>query len=116
VLWFLFRRQPVANRFLAALTIEAAWELVENTPFIIDRYREATMALGYTGDSVINSLSDIGMMAMGFLIARKLPVWATAVLALSLELTALLVIRDNLALNIIMLLAPNEAIRSWQAG
>jgi len=116
VLWFLFRRQPVANRFLAALTIEAAWELVENTPFIIDRYREATMALGYTGDSVINSLSDIGMMAMGFLIARKLPVWATAVLALSLELAALLVIRDNLALNIIMLLAPNDAIRSWQAG
>jgi hypothetical protein len=116
MLWFLFQRQPVANRFLAALTIEAAWELVENTPFIINRYREATMALGYTGDSVINSLSDIGMMAVGFFIARKLPVWATAVLALSLELAALLVIRDNLALNIIMLLAPNDAIRSWQAG
>ena len=74
------------------------------------------MALGYTGDSVINSLSDIGMMALGFFLARKLPVWATATLAIALELAALLVIRDNLALNIIMLLAPNDAIRTWQAG
>jgi hypothetical protein len=115
-LWLVFRRQPVELRFLAALAIEAGWELIENTPLIIDRYREATMALGYTGDSVINSLSDIGMMALGFIIARKLPIWLAIFLAVALELAALIVIRDNLALNIIMLLAPSDAIRAWQAG
>ena len=71
------RRWPVERRFLVALTIEAAWEMIENTPMIIDRYREATAALGYTGDSVLNSLSDIAMMALGFLLARRLPVWAS---------------------------------------
>jgi hypothetical protein len=111
-----FRRWPVERRFLVALAIEAGWELIENTPLIIDRYREATMALGYTGDSVINSLSDIAMMALGFLLARRLPVWASVLLAVVLELAALVVIRDNLTLNIIMLLAPNDAIRAWQAG
>ena len=116
LLWLFFGRQPIGHRFLAALTIEAGWELVENTPLIIDRYREATMALGYTGDSVINSLSDIGMMALGFIIARKLPVPAVVALAVALEVAALVVIRDNLTLNIIMLLAPSDAIRAWQAG
>ena len=111
-----FRRWPIERRFLAALAIEAGWEIIENTPLIIDRYREATMALGYTGDSVINSLSDIAMMALGFLLARRLPVWASIMLAVVLELAALIVIRDNLTLNIIMLLAPNDAIRAWQAG
>ena len=115
-LWLAFRCWPVERRFLAALTIEAVWEVIENTPMVIDRYREATVALGYTGDSVLNSLSDIAMMALGFLIARRLPVWVSAVLALGLELAALIVIRDNLTLNIIMLLAPNDAIRAWQAG
>jgi hypothetical protein len=116
LLWLAFRRWPVGRRFLAALTIEAAWEVIENTPMIIDRYREATVALGYTGDSVINSMSDILMMALGFLIARRVPVWASVVLALALELAALLVIRDNLTLNVIMLVAPNDAIHAWQAG
>ena len=111
-----FRRWPIERRFLAALAIEAGWEIIENTPLIIDRYREATMALGYTGDSVINSLSDIAMMAFGFLLARRLPVWVSVMLAVVLELAALIVIRDNLALNIIMLVAPNDAIRAWQAG
>ena len=116
LLWLAFRRQPVGWRFIAAFSIEAGWEIAENTPMIIDRYREATAALGYTGDSVINSLSDIGMMSLGFLLARRLPVWASIVLAIALELAALAVIRDNLALNILMLLAPNDAIRAWQAG
>ena len=111
-----WRHGPVERRFLAALAIEAAWELIENTPLIIDRYREATMALGYTGDSVVNSLSDIAMMALGFLLARRLPVWASIMVAVALELAALIVIRDNLTLNILMLLAPNDAIRAWQAG
>ena len=116
LLWLAFRRWPVERRFLAALVIEAAWEVIENTPMIIDRYREATVALGYTGDSIINSMSDIAMMALGFLAARRLPVWVSVALALVLELAALFVIRDNLALNIIMLLAPSDAIRAWQAG
>ena len=116
LLWLLFRPWPVERRFLAALLIEAAWEIAENTPMVIDRYREATAALGYTGDSVINSLSDIAMMSLGFLLARRLPVWLGVALAIVLELAALIVIRDNLTLNILMLLAPNDAIRAWQAG
>jgi len=115
-LWLVARRWPVRWRFAAALLIEAAWEVTENTPWIIDRYREETAALGYTGDSVINSMSDIAMMALGFLAARKLPLWAAILLLLVLELVPLLVIRDNLTLNVWMLLAPNDAIRAWQAG
>ena len=83
---------------------------------MIDRYRETTAALGYTGDSVINSLSDILMMALGFLLARKLPVWASVLLLVALELMPLLVIRDNLTLNVWQLLAPNQALQHWQAG
>lgn len=109
-------RWPVEWRFVAALGIEAAWEVIENTPMVIDRYREATAALGYNGDSVINSLSDVAMMGVGFLAARKLPLWASIALVLALELVPLIVIRDNLTLNVWMLLAPNEAIAAWQAG
>ena len=110
------RRQPVERRFLIALLVEAAWEIAENSPIIIDRYREATMALGYTGDSILNSVSDIVMMAIGFLIARRVPLWASIALALGFELLTLGIIRDNLTLNVWMLLAPNDAIRLWQAG
>ena len=116
LLWLIARRAPVQWRFLAALVIEAAWEIVENTPMVIDRYREATAALGYSGDSVINSMSDITMMCIGFLIARKLPPWASVALLLMLELVPLAVIRDNLTLNVWMLLAPNGAIAAWQGG
>lgn len=112
----LFRRWPVEWRFVLALAIEAAWEVLENTPLIIDRYREATAALGYNGDSVLNSLSDVAMMAAGFVAARKLPLWGAVMLVLVLELVPLLVIRDNLTLNIWMLLAPNQSIAAWQAG
>ena len=83
---------------------------------VIDRYREATAALGYSGDSIINSLSDITMMAIGFLVARKLPAWAAIGLVLVLELIPLIVIRDNLTLNIWMLLWPSEGIANWQNG
>jgi hypothetical protein len=78
---------------------------------IIDRYREATIALGYSGDSILNSMSDILMCAIGFLAARRLPLWASVLVVVVLELVPLIVIRDNLALNILMLLAPNDAIR-----
>ena len=115
-LHFAARGWSVERRFLAAIVIEAAWEIVENTPMIIDRYREATIALGYSGDSILNNLSDIGMMALGFLAARKLPVWLSLLLVLALEIVPLIVIRDNLTLNVWMLLAPNDSIRAWQAG
>jgi len=115
-LWLLARRWPVEWRFLAALMIEASWEVLENSPVIIDRYRATTAALGYTGDSVVNSMSDILMMAIGFLAARKLPVRASIVLLIVLEFVPLFAIRDNLALNILALVAPNEAVQAWQAG
>jgi len=115
-LWLVARRWPVERRFLVALVVEAAWEIIENTPMVIDRYREATIALGYTGDSILNSVSDVAMMALGFLAARKLPLWAAVLLLLVLELVPLMVIRDNLALNVWMLVAPSDALRVWQAG
>ena len=115
-LWLVGRRWPLERRFLVAVAIEAAWEIVENTPLIINRYREETAALGYTGDSVLNSMSDIAMMGLGFLLARRLPVWASVVVVLILELVPLLVIRDNLTLNVWMLLAPNDALKAWQSG
>ena len=109
-------RWPVERCFLVALVVEAAWELVENSPLIIDRYREATIALGYSGDSILNSLSDIAMMAIGFWGARRLPVWVSVVIVLLLELVPLIAIRDNLTLNIWMLVAPSDAIRVWQSS
>jgi hypothetical protein len=115
-LWLVARRWPVEWRFLASLLIEAGWEVIENTPMVIDRYRATTAALGYTGDSVINSLSDILMMALGFLAARKLPVWMSIVLLVTLELVPLFVIRDNLTLNVWTLIAPSKAVQAWQAG
>lgn len=114
--WLFGRRWPVEWRFAAALLIEAAWEVTENTPWIIDRYRHATAALGYNGDSVLNSLSDMAMMALGFLAARKLPLWVSVVLLIALELVPLAAIRDNLTLNVWMLLVPSDAIAQWQAG
>jgi hypothetical protein len=115
LLWLAARRWPVERRFLVALFVEASWEVVENTQMVIDHYRATTAALGYNGDSVINSLSDIAMMCVGFVLARRLPVWASIGLLVLLELVPLLVIRDNLALNILGFLAPNAAIQAWQA-
>ena len=116
LLWRFARHQPVERRFLVALVVEAAWEIMENTPLIIDRYREATMALGYSGDTILNSMSDIAMMGLGFLAARHLPVWVSVALVVGLELLTLAIIRDNLTLNVWMLLAPADWIRDWQAG
>ncbi len=115
-LWLVARRWPAEWRFVMALLIEAAWEVAENTPLVIDRYRATTAALGYTGDSVLNSLSDIAMMSLGFAIARKLPVWTSIALLIALEVIPLFAIRDNLTLNVIALIAPNEALQAWQAG
>ena len=115
-LWLVARRWPVGWRFVVALLVEASWEVIENTPMVIDRYRTATAALGYTGDSVLNSVSDILMMGVGFFLARKLPVWASIALLLVLEVIPLLLIRDNLTLNVWMLLWPDKAVAAWQAG
>jgi len=109
-------RWPVERRFLVALLVEAAWEVIENTPAVIDRYREATVALGYSGDSILNNMSDIAMMAVGFLAARRLPLWASVLVVLALELVPLFVIRDNLFLNVWMLLAPSQSVLEWQSG
>ncbi len=114
--WLVLRRWPWQARLVIAAMCEAGWEILENSPLIIDRYRAVTMAFGYTGDSVLNSLSDIACMILGFAVARRLPTWTTITLALVFELMTLAVIRDNLTLNILMLIHPIDAIRVWQAG
>ena len=114
--WLFLRRNPPGDRLLGAILIEGAWEILENSRWVIDRYRDATMALGYTGDSVINSLFDMIWMIVGFGIARRLPVWATVAIAIGFELLTLIVIRDNLFLNVLMLVAPVEAISNWQSA
>lgn len=120
--WFLFRRLGLGGRkaakwsFTLAVLLEAAWEVVENTSWIIDRYRSVTVNWGYSGDSIVNSMADIGWMSFGFWLALKLPVRVTAALALIAEIVTAIVVRDNLTLNVIMLLHPFESIREWQAA
>lgn len=114
--WLFLRRNGMGERYLAAVAIEAGWELLENSQYIIDRYREATFAFGYNGDSVINSMADIGWMTLGFLLARRLPLPATVTIAIGFELLTLYTIRDNLTLNVLMLVAPIDAVRVWQGG
>lgn len=113
--WAVLRRRPPGERLILAVAIEAAWEVFENSPMIINRYREATMALGYSGDSVINSVADVAWMALGFAFARRAPVWVTVAIAVGFELLTLWVIRDNLTLNVLMLATPIDAIREWQS-
>lgn len=110
----LFGGKPARWALPVAVLVEAAWEVAENTPMVIDRYRAVTVSWGYSGDSIVNSAADIGWMIVGFLAASRLPAWASVALALFFELLTLWIIRDNLTLNIIMLFWPVEAIRQWQ--
>ena len=114
--WFTLRRCPLAWRLAIAVAVEATWEVIENTPFVIDRYRAATISLDYYGDSIINSMSDIAAMAIGFGFAASVRWWWSAIAILVMEVGVALVIRDNLFLNILMLIHPLEAIKVWQAG
>jgi hypothetical protein len=114
--WLVARRLPLGTRLLLAMVPEIAWEVAENTDAVINRYREATIALDYYGDSVLNSVADVLACVAGFLLAARLPVAATVALAVAAELLVGYAIRDNLTLNVIMLLNPIEAIRVWQQG
>ena len=118
LLWLLSRWIPMSFglRLVIAVAIEASWEVLENTDFAINRYREATIALDYYGDSVINSVMDILFMILGFFLAAWLPVWVAVAIAIALELFVGAMIRDNLTLNVIMFLWPNETILEWQKG
>jgi uncharacterized protein DUF2585 len=116
ILWLVARRVPPEVRFVIAVVLEATWEVFENTPFVINRYRAATISLDYYGDSVVNSVSDIASMTIGFWMARRIPVRVSIVLVLVLEIAVGMIIRDNLTLNILMLIHPFEAIKQWQMG
>jgi hypothetical protein len=118
LLWLASRwvKLSFGMRLVLAVAIEASWEVVENTDFVINHYREMTISLDYYGDSVINSVSDILFMVLGFFLAARLPVWLTVVLAIALEVFIGAMIRDNLTLNVLMFLWPLDSVLQWQQG
>ena len=112
----IFKRLPLAWRLLIAITIEGSWEIAENSTYVINRYREATISLNYFGDSIINSISDILCCATGFIIAYKLRFWRSLILFVATEIVLIFWIHDSLIINIIMLVYPLESIKHWQMG
>jgi predicted MFS family arabinose efflux permease len=115
-LWYFFPRLSVWQRLVLAVGVEVAWEIIENTPMVIEKYREQALAQGYTGDSILNSLSDTLAMIVGFVMAWRWPVWLVVLLTIVLEVVVALLIRDNLTLNILNFIHTFPAISAWQAG
>lgn len=118
LLWLASRWMPMSfrTRLVLAVAIEASWEVVENTDFIINHYREITISLDYYGDSVVNSVCDILFMVLGFFLAARLPVWLTMAIAVALEVFIGAMIRDNLTLNVLMFVWPLDSLLHWQQG
>jgi hypothetical protein len=114
--WLIFRKKALPARVGLAMLIESGWEILENTPLIINRYRAETISLDYLGDSILNSTMDTIFMAIGFILASRLPLWLTIVIALAFELFTGYMVRDNLTLNVLMLVWPLEAVREWQGA
>ncbi len=115
-LWFAFRKMPLEWKFVWAAIIEIAWEILENSSFIINRYRTATSSNDYFGDSIYNSCADLLFCMLGFYIAAKVPWKVSLAILVAIELIMLATIKDNLALNVLMLVYPVEAIKNWQMG
>lgn len=114
--WYFTPRISLAHRFVWAVAVEAGWEVLENTNWVIDRYRNTTIAAGYVGDSILNSAADVVCCTVGFFTARRLGVLGSVGMFLVVELVLLFTVRDNLTLNVLMLLVPLESLKNWQAG
>lgn len=113
--WLLLPRLSVGRRFLLAVAVEVAWELLENSASFVEVYRRQALAIGYTGDTIVNSVADVGFMSLGYLIAARAPVWFSAALLVVIEGALVASIRDSLALNLLNFIHPVEAIARWQS-
>lgn len=114
--WLFFPRLPVTYRYLLALMVEVGWEILENSPSFVQLYRQQALAVGYSGDSILNSVADVGFMSLGFLFAALAPVWTSLALLVVIELSLATMIRDSLALNILNFIHPVDAVARWQSG